>query len=62
MDKCWGSHWYLRIEANLVLMKDQVCYYQVYTLRLLCLVTLRVQCLYRVILWVIQKELGLEIN
>ena len=62
MDKCWVSHWYLRIEANLVLMKDQVCYYQVYTLRLLCLVTLRVQCLDRVILWVIQNEIGLEVK
>ena len=42
MDKCWVSHWYLQIEANLVLMKYQGCYYQMYPLRFLGLFTLSV--------------------
>ena len=62
MEKCWASYWEIQQESNLVLMKDQGCFYQVDTLRVLGLVTLRVKVLDRVILWVIKKELGLEIK
>ena len=62
MEKCWSSHVELRTEANLVLIKDQVCLYEVDPLRVLGLVTLMLQVLKRVILYVIYKELGLEIK
>ena len=45
-----------------MLIKDQVCLYEVDPLRVLGLVTLMLQVLKRVILYVIYKELGLEIK
>ena len=62
MEKCWESHWELQAEIKLVLMKDQGCFYQEGTLRLIGLVNLREQVLDRVILWVFHKEQRLEIN
>ena len=55
MEECWESHWELQTEANLVFVKDQGWFYQMDSLRVLFMVTLRVQGLYRVILLVIQK-------
>ena len=62
MKKCWASHWGMQTEANLVLIKDQVWFYQVDLLRLLGIVAMRVQGMERVSLWVIRREPGLEIN
>ena len=62
MDKFWESYWDLQIEANLVLMKYQGWFYQVDPLRLFGLLTVSMKVLERLIIWVIQKEIGLEIN
>ena len=62
MKKCWASHCGMQTEANLVLIKDQVWFYQVDLLRLLGIVAMRVQGMERVSLWVIRREPGLEIN
>ena len=59
---CWALHWVLKTESSLVFMKDKGWFYQVDTLGLLGLVFLRFQGLYRVIHWVIKKELVLAIN
>ena len=62
MEKFRVSHWEPKTEANLVLMKDQVWFYQVDPFSLLGCVTLRVQGLERLIIWVTQKELDLAIK
>ena len=41
MEECWESHWELQTEANLVLMKDQVCFYQVASFELTWVVNLK---------------------
>ena len=47
---------------NLVILKDRGLFLQVAHFRVLGLVTLMMQYLDRVILWVIQKEIVLAIN
>ena len=43
MEKFWESHWELKTEENLVVIKYQGWFYQVDPFRLLGLVTLRVK-------------------
>ena len=53
-------HSELQTEANLRVMKYQGWFYHVSNLRLLGMVTLRVQVLERANHWLVQKKLGLK--
>ena len=57
MDNFWTSNWGLKTEANLVMMRDQVWFYQVDPLSLLGLANFVVKGLERASLRLIQKEL-----